>query len=107
MKTKRAKESDPVRHLTELEALQFSKLDTEMRNRLQGLRIADLELERFERAHQDQRISMLAHKQQLTNEISAAKPEYEVFIRKLARKYRIQDPDKMTIDPDVGIIKEL
>jgi len=106
MKTKKTKDADLVRHLTELEALQFGKLDAEMRNRIQGVKIADLELEKFDRTCQEQRVHLLAQKQALTLEINTSKPKYEAFIRRLAKKYRIQDPDKMTIDPDVGVIKE-
>jgi hypothetical protein len=43
----------------------------------------------------------------LSDRLSGLRREYEPFVRDLAQTYGIQDPNKMSIDPDTGIIRDL
>ena len=99
--------SDPnVLKLTEVEALRWGKMDAEMRNTLQGARLEELELELLARNYVQQKQAKEALRQRLLLEIEQRKKEYTEFTATLAEKYKI-NPEKMAIDPDTGVIREL
>lgn len=111
-------EVDPgARRIDTLDGLRFAKLDTEMRNHMQGIRIADLEIAALNvsKAQQIQQLresldSQIRQKEnqrkQLTADMNALRPRYDALIVELAERYGV-DKRKMTIDADVGLIREL
>lgn len=95
-----------VMKLTELEALKWAKLDTEIRNALQGLRLADLEVEKAKREFVEFRNLKELEKSRLQSTIETLKPEYTNLVEGFGKKYGI-DPTKMSIDPDTRVIRDL
>ena len=106
MKKKTKKEEFEGAKLTEAEALRWGKMDAEMRNDLQGLRLADFETEVLQREYVQKRATYDALKKQLSASIELKKQEYQKFTLSLAEKYKV-DPKKMAIDPDTGSIREV
>ena len=98
--------SEAVQRLTEVEALQFSSMDAEIRNHAQGIRILDLETAQEQQNYHLRQKERESRKQQLQAAIAAKKTEYQAFIKGLSTKYDIP-VDKMTIDPDSRAIHEL
>jgi len=93
--------------VSELEALRFAKIDTEARNDNQALQLLDYKMAAV-RQRAEQELSQLAmQKRQLQAAIDARKPAYEQLVRELAAKYGIDDPTKMTIDPETCVIRDL
>lgn len=104
---KRQKKDDQVgAMLTEAESLRWGKMDAEMRNDLQGMRLADFEIEVLQREYVQKRVTYEALKKQLTASIELKKQEYQKLTLSLAEKYKV-DPKKMAIDPDTGSIREV
>jgi len=99
--------SDRCVHLTEVEALRFGKLDAEMRNALQGLRLADADTELTKREYASKVAGLQEHKQQLVAKLASLRATYEPFVSKLAEKYGMKDPKSMSVDPDTGVIRDL
>ena len=104
-RTKYKEEVDPnVLQLTELEALRWGKMDAEMRNVLQGIRLEDLEIESLTRTYVIQKQTREAMKLKLLAEVERRKKEYEAFTKQLAEKYHV-DLARMAIDPETGVIR--
>ena len=105
-----AGKNDPVESVvktTEVEALRFAKLDGELRNDRQALQIFDFKMADI-KAKAEKEISDLAHqRRQVSEAITARKPEYQQLVKSLAEKYGIEDSSKMTIDPDTCVIRDL
>jgi hypothetical protein len=97
---------EAVQKLTELEALKWAKLDTEMRNALQGIRLADMEVVEAKRAFLDLRNVKELEKQKLQAMVAKIRPEYEQLVDELGKKYGIE-PKSMAIDPDTRVIRDL
>ena len=95
-----------VLRLTELEASRWGRLDAEMRNALQGLRLADLEVEQAKRQFVEFRSIKELEKGRLQGMIEKIRPEYKQLVDELGEKYGI-DPTKMAIDPDTRVIRDL
>jgi phosphopantetheine adenylyltransferase len=98
--------TDRVNKLTEVEALRFGKLDAEMRNHIQGMRIASLEIDSLQREAREKVAQLEERKAQIKRALMDVRPEYDSFIKKLAKKYGVPDPDRVLIDPDTGIIRD-
>jgi cell envelope opacity-associated protein A len=97
-----------------IDALRFAKIDTEIRNHLQGVQIAELEMKLVQTEMNEQVKRMrdvvaakVAHRDQLNATVKSLRPAYDKLLRELAAKYGIADVSKMTIDADVGLIREL
>lgn len=92
---------------TEVEALRFAKLDAELRNDRQAIQLFDYRMNDIKN-RAEREIAALAHqRQQVEAAITARKPEYQQLVLSLAEKYGIEDPSKMTIDPDTCVIRDL
>jgi uncharacterized protein (DUF111 family) len=103
-KTKDVEASDKVVKLEEKEALRFGKIDAEMRNNLQGMRLCDFEIESLKRSYQEKIAQHTAIKAKHQQEVNRLKPEYDDFLNQLSKKYGI--PAKaMVIDPDTGTVR--
>lgn len=98
---------DSVLKLNEVEALRFGKLDAEMRNALQGIRLIVLEMEKLQRETQDKLRTYEGNKKLMKERLEGIRPEYEEFVAALAEKYGVDDPSRMSIDPDTGIVRYL
>jgi len=104
---------DTVVKVTPLEAAQFSALDAEIRNSLQGVRILDLEIEAAEKnirevvtAHHAAQTVKRDNKNALRVAIDAKKIEYQEFVTALGTKYGM-DASQMTIDTDTRTLRDL
>ena len=93
--------------LTEIEALRFGKMDAEMRNILQGIQLVTLEAEKVQREAQDKLRTLEGNKRQLKDKLQSIKPGYTEFVTELAEKYGVEDPSKMSLDPDTGTVRDL
>jgi len=93
-----------VTRLSELEALKFNRIDVEIRNSLQGQRLADFEIEKTDRDAQEIKRLKMLEKARLQALVERLKPEYETLVLDIAKKYNI-DPKTMTIDPDTRVIR--
>jgi len=97
---------DHIQKLDKLDALEFGKLDAEMRNALQGVRLADYEIQDL-RAKATERISFLElNKQKLLASVEKMKPEYEALLKRIAKKHGINGPQHLILDPDSGIVRD-
>jgi hypothetical protein len=96
-----------VLRLTEMEALKFGKMDAEIRNCLQGIQLSEYEMNRIRMDSQMKLEAQIQIRTKLSDRLSGLRREYEPFVRDLAQTYGIQDPNKMSIDPDTGIIRDL
>jgi hypothetical protein len=105
--TSNAEASEQVVRVTEIEALRFGKLDAEMRNDRQAVQLLDYQMTAIKNKAEADISNLNRQKQQLLSGITARKPEYKALINDLAEKYGIEDPNKMTIDPDTGVIRDL
>lgn len=104
---------DEVVRVTELEAARFAAGDAEIRNSLQGMKILELEIEKADRALQDTVVKTRLEQERrraqyvaLKQEVETKKTSYLSFITELAKKYSV-DPQKMLIDPDTRVIRDL
>lgn len=95
-----------VQRVTEIEALTFSALDTEIRNHIQGVRILDLEMTQEQQKFTLQQKDRAARRENLLAAVAAKKDEYSTFVKDLAKRYDL-DPEKMTIDPDTRAIRDM
>jgi hypothetical protein len=95
---------ESVMRLTEIEALKFNRIDVEIRNSLQGQRLADFEIDKAERDAQDLKRLKMLEKARLQAIVERMKPEYEALVKSIAEKFNL-DPTTMTIDPDTRVIR--
>jgi hypothetical protein len=96
-----------VLKVTEVEALRFAKLDAELRNDRQALQIFDFKMSEIKDKAEKEITDLSNQRQQVSAAITARKPEYQQLVKALADKYGIEDPSKMTIDPDTCVIRDL
>jgi len=92
---------------TEVEALRFAKLDAELRNDRQAVQLFDYRMADIKNKAEREIVALAHQKQQIEAAITARKPEYQQLVKSLAEKYGIDDPNKMTIDPDTCVIRDL
>jgi hypothetical protein len=97
---------DKVVKATTEEALRFGKVDAEIRNALQGVKIADLETTNLEAMYHAKKLALSTQKISLLKEVERLQVGYTTVVQELADKYGI-DPKHMTIDPDTGVIHDL
>lgn len=97
---------DSVDRISQIEALSWAKLDTEIRNHLQGAKILELEMEVAERNHREQQTARQNNRKQLLNAVEVKRREYINLVKEIAEK-RGLDPEKITIDPDTRTIRDL
>ena len=98
---------EKVVKLTETEALMFGKTDAEMRNNLQGIQLKDFELDQARREYLGKKQVLEQQKQALLLATQELKPRYDDLVQTIAKKYKIKDPKKMSIDPDSGTLRDL
>jgi len=98
--------SDNVKKLTEVEVLRFGKLDAEMRNHMQGIHIANLEIDKINHQAQENVKHMESQREQLKGLVKVLQPEYESFLKELAKKHGIPDYKNMVIDPETGTVRD-
>lgn len=96
-----------VIRLDGVDALKFGKIDAELRNAMQGQKIADYQMSEMQTLHKQRMKELQANKEHLGHLIAAHKAEYMELVTALAEKYGIDDPTMMTIDPDNGIVRDL
>jgi len=107
MKKKTKKEDTQLgMTLTEVEALRWGKMDSDMRNDLQALRLVDYELDLLTRNYLEQKLVQETMKKRLIASIESRRIEYQELTKSLAEKYKV-DLKRMVIDPDTGSIREL
>lgn len=98
--------SDNVKKLSEVDTLRFGKLDAEMRNHMQGIHIANLEIDKINSQSQVQVKHMETQREQLKLLVEGLRPQFEAFIEELAAKHGISDPKNMVVDPETGTIRD-
>ena len=104
---------DGVMKVTELEAARFAAMDAEARNNLQAMKILELEIEKADHAIQDaamkHRLEQERRRAQyvaLKEAVEVKKSNYLAFVADLGKKYGL-DPEKMAIDPDTRVLRDL
>ena len=92
--------------MTETEALRFGKLDSDIRFYLLTSRVVDLEIDILNRNYLAKKTELENSRQLAKKTVDGLQPQYTATIKELAEKYKL-DPQKMVIDPDSRIIREL
>lgn len=102
--------SDPansVRRLDESELLKLGKISAEMEAALLKAKLAGVQVQELRaRAEEDIRKKGV-ERQEYLNEARRLKASYDTLTTLLATKYEIDDPNKMVVDPDTGVIRDL
>lgn len=96
-----------VIRLDNVDALRFGKIDAELRNAVQGQTIIDFKMSELNTMHKQRIKELQANREHLCALVAASKGQYLELVDKLAKKYGIDDPSQMTIDPDNGIVRDL
>lgn len=96
---------EKVLRVEEIEALRFAKLDTEIRNAQQAVRLADFELDKARREYEAQVRALQSMKVANESAIQSLKPSYTALVAEIAQKYGIE-PGNVIIDPDTLIIRD-
>ena len=107
-KLKREVASDVLQEVVkieEVEALRFAKLDTEIRNAVQGSKLIDFEIDKLNREFEAKLRELRTTKTQLEASISGLRPQYQDIVTKIGEKYSIA-PEHVIIDPDSLIIRD-
>lgn len=102
---KRKKATDEAMKVTELEAMKFAKMDSDVRMHLMSARNAELELDILHRNYLLKKGELENTKLLATQQVETLKPQYMEYVKALASKYKV-NPEKMIIDPDTGVIRE-
>jgi septal ring factor EnvC (AmiA/AmiB activator) len=97
---------DKVMKMTQIEALQFGKLDAEIRNQLQGMKLVDHQLLELKRKYQEDVAQLTNLKAHHEDSVKHLRPQYQDLVNTLAKKYGINDPKRMVIDPDSGTVRD-
>ena len=92
--------------LSQLDGFRFSALDSELRNHLQGIKIADLEIDKETRRANDVISKLNEHKKQLKQEYDLKKVEYDELVKRIASE-RGLDYRKMSINSDTFVVRDL
>ena len=98
--------SEQIKKLDQLDALKFGKIDAEMRNMLQGIRLTEYELAEVKKIAEEKTAILNSQLQKLKADVERTKPEYEALMKVIAKKYKV-DGKRMTLDPDSGVIHEM
>jgi hypothetical protein len=99
--------SDIVVKVTEIEALQFGKMDAELRNHVQGLELISAKVREVKADFQAQMVQLEASRKSISMQATAIRPRYDTLISELAERYGVADQTKMAIDPDTRILRDL
>lgn len=86
--------------------LKWRALDSEIRNHLQGVRIAELEIEKATRDYQIAVAGLNDKKRQVKNEYNIRHKEYRDLVNEIAEEYDL-DPERMSIDSDTFVVRDL
>lgn len=96
-----------VSRLDRVDALKFGKIDAEIRNAVQGRQLIDYKMAELQANYKQRMEEMKSQKDHLGRLIESHKGDYTLFVKSLAEKYGIDDPSRMVIDPDNGIVRDL
>lgn len=96
-----------VSRLDRVDALRFGKIDAELRNAAQGQQLIDYKLAELQNVYRQKVEELKGQREHLGTLIESQREEYKHVVTALAKKYGIDDPGKMTIDPDNGIVRDL
>jgi hypothetical protein len=91
----------------ELAILRWARMDAEIRNALQGIKLTELEMSDAHRKYLDLKLTKEMERRALLSKADAMKEEYAALVQEIATKHGIQDPTKMSIDPDTGTVRDL
>jgi hypothetical protein len=97
---------DGMKRITEVEALTFARMDSDIRCHILGARNADLELDLLHRNFQAKKAEYENNKALSQQQLNLLRPQYVEFSRGLAEKYNV-DQKRMVIDPDTRVIRDL
>lgn len=96
---------EKVVKVTEVECLKFLKVDTELRNAIQGVRIKELEINNFKQEYEIQSSKMRHELMLLKDNMSIYLKNNKEFVLYLSKKYGIISED-IVIDTDTRIIRD-
>jgi hypothetical protein len=99
------KTADGAVRVTEVEALMFAKMDSDIRFHMVSARNAELELAELHRLYLVKKGELENAKLSAQKQVQLLQPQYVEFARGLASKYKV-DPQKMVIDTDSKVIRE-
>jgi hypothetical protein len=97
---------DEVVKMSDIERLSVGKVDAELANLLQAIRIHDLEGEKLAREHAASMQTRAAHRAQLIAAFEAKKREHEQTVKDVAQRYDL-DPSQFTYDPESGVLHDI
>ena len=103
---KRKEPKDDATRVTELEAVTFARLDSDIRFHIVSTRNADLELDILYRNYLAKKAEYENNRAISQQQLNVLKPQYVEFSKELAERYHV-NPAKMVIDPDSRIIREI
>ena len=105
---KHAKKNDAQAQVLKLEineALRFGKLDAEIKNHLQGIKLAEYEIQSIKRQFQDRIKAQMDHQAQLKLDVARVKPLYDDLLGEISKRYDIPTAN-LLIDPDSRTIRD-
>lgn len=101
---------DAARRLTALELAKLGRLGAELQNALLQMRLTQYELQDA-RVQAEQKLNELLRakdqeRQVKAEELQRARKQYDQLTLELSKKYGIEDPKKMVVDTDTGLIHD-
>jgi len=97
---------DEVERMTDIERLSIARIDAECMNLLQAIKIIDLEIDQLRRKYNDETNTKQTQRIQYIEAFNAKKKEQVQTVKDIAEHYCL-DPEKMTYDPDTGVLRDL
>lgn len=98
------------RQLTRVELLELGKLGAELEKSMLELRLHKYEMMEAQQAAEKKLREHLAEldrqRQQRAEDLQASRKRYDQLTLELSRKYRVEDPKKMIVDTETGLIHE-
>lgn len=98
---------DVVPRLTEVELLKLGKLNSDMQVALLNAKMTAIDGRELRARAESEIQKKEEERQAFMNEARQLKNSYDAFTAVLATKYGIDDPSKMIVDPDTGVIRDL
>ena len=96
---------EKVVRVTEIECLKFEKIDAELRNAIQGIKIKELEINNLRQEYEIHNAKMQVELVNLKKHIEICLRNNKEFVFNLSEKYGINTED-IVIDPETRIIRD-
>jgi len=97
---------DHVEKLSTVDALNFGKLDAEVRNHLLSQKNIEYQINEIRMNARTQIAALQDQKTQSEMEVKRISVEYNELVQRIADRFGL-DPKQMAVDPDKGTVRDL